>query len=95
MIDKLIKNKISELAYAKYCERRDKGLPGDDVTDWLTAEVELCDRRQNKNCPLCHYPIFKKDGLMVCCRCEWTIDKKRSTDEHLPDADNIRKDFNG
>ena len=97
MIDKLIREKIEARAFEIYEYRIANGISGCSLGDYLDAELELCDRRQFDNCPIDGYPIFKDGDKIICCKigCLWQIDKKRATDKHLPDFNEIKKDFNG
>jgi len=95
MIDKTQKNRIEARALEIYEWRCANGILGCSLDDWLQAELELCDKRQVKNCPVDGYPLFREDDKVICPKsgCTWQVDSKRDTDKHLPDFAEIKKDW--
>ena len=92
MIDKHIRERIEERAFAISEWRRENNVPGSDISDWLEAESEIIiDRRTTKHCPVCGFKLIaKKDDTIFCLRCEWRVESKREADKEVPDVKEVK-----
>jgi hypothetical protein len=98
MIDKHLKEKIEKRAYEIYEWRKENGVPGCALGDWLEAESEIIpDRRTNKEgCPKCGYKLLaRKDDEIICLRreCNWKSKAKRKLDQEIFAFNEIKKDW--
>ena len=94
MIDKKIREKIEALAFEKFEWRRENGVSGSALGDWLDAEAEiLINKRQIEGCPICGYKFLVRNDEEIAClsnSCKWKIKSKRKLDDNIPDMKNIK-----
>ena len=94
MIDKRIREKIEALAYEKYEWRKENGISGCALGDWLDAEAEiLIDRRQIEGCPKHGNKLRAQENNTIICLmagCDWNVPARRKTDEGIPSIKDIK-----
>jgi len=99
MINKNIREKIEARAYELYEWRKENNVPGSALGDWLDAQAEIFDQRQNnENCPKCGFKLLARYNDKIIClnhKCDWEIETKRKLDEKIPDFAEIKKNWNG
>jgi DNA-directed RNA polymerase subunit RPC12/RpoP len=98
MIDKQIKQKIEQRAFEIFEWRKENGVPGSALGDWLEAECEIItDRRTNNNsCPECGFKLLALSANKIIClntKCDYSIEAKRKDDSQIPNLNDIKKDW--